>query len=760
MAQGGVWAPTEASSRGHRGGGSGDGEQQEAEEERALLRDVLYGFVGVESDCFRLDLACTSFHYYRRGVPATAACLCCTGPAAATAAAETTGEGDNDDQSGDGAEGRRRCWTTLDSVVVERVLGPLNAVWRVARFCDAEADARSLTVMCFASTLRELVVEHVALFAARLHALLLKDQLSLSKLLLYTGLHVAKPATVAGLLLEVYAERRARRAEHAAALGESAAAAAAVLDTLHCKRVRTFVDAVRDEQATDLLARTRAAVVGTYVRALALPWMTRGTLAGDVYHEFFVRIPAPAPAFPPRDHHVSDSVTDDADEEEDEHKDSEDGRGGEAGGECAVCEARLVPKFVRRAGLEGAVLEAGRCVCLANRGRTVAAAVDARDVADAPLAALVAACTARSNRLLLDAVCGGRSRTLVATFTRLRDRHLFLGAARDVLARFLAHFRDELCREVAEFRGRPDREAQENRLFREYCRQWVPTTSTNGDGDTDDGGDDGGDCAWVLECCACGGAGEEEEEEEGGREGALLAETVRARVRVPRAYEVLVDGESVRAYETLSTALVLLHFCQDQFVHAAYRCFTLDTAQFAASRHAKGFYVALFEMRTLVARLVQFVYDSVVAPGFARFVARAAWMLAGGTIDIAALRAMHTAFVRECAAASTLADARCREYLVLLLRTVMEYCQLLQAVHANLVDAAMADAPARTVAATTALLDDALAHCVDTRDALRKQLFELLAGWLHHAAVHPPLPSDTRFTAAFSDLLQTPPALS
>ena len=92
-----------------------------------------------------------------------------------------------------------------------------------------------------------------------------------------------------------------------------------------------------------------------------------------------------------------------------------------------------------------------------------------------------------------------------------------------------------------------------------------------------------------------------------------MVETVRARVRVPRAYAVLVDGESVRAYETLSTSLVLLRFAEQEFVHAAYRCFALGTARCAASRHAKAFCAALFEMRTLVARLVQFVYDGVDA---------------------------------------------------------------------------------------------------------------------------------------------------
>ena len=770
-------------------------QEEEEEEERALLRDILYAFVGVESDCFRLDLACTSFHYYRRGVPASAACLCCTGRGATTTATATAtataateeGQGTEQEEGIQRPGGLRTGWTTLDSVVVEKVLAPLNAVWRVARFCAAAADARSLTVQCFAAALREHVVEHVALFAARLHALLLRGQLSLSKLLLYASLHVAKPAATAGMLLEVYAARRARRAEDARTLGAGAVAATALLDTLHSRRVRAFVDAVRDEHAADVFERTRRAVVETYVRALALPWMTRGSLAGDVFREFFVRVPL-SDSSHGGDMHMEH-------EEEQEHEQDDDGRQMEqqgeeegeygrygynvsdgTGGENAVCEERLVPKFIRRQGLEEGVLEAGRCVCLANRGRAVPVVVEATGVdagadpsetGDVSLARLVAECAAQSNRLLLDTVCGGRSSALVAAFTRLRDRHLFLGPARDVLARFLAHFHDELCREASELRGRPEREAQENRLFREFCRECgtgVPEDDDEGDEEEnafwrgcggDEGDDDGG---WVLEC-ACNETSNSNttDRNEESREGALLVETVRARVRVPRAYAVLVDGESVRAYETLSTSLVLLRFAEQEFVHAAYRCFALGTARCAASRHAKAFCAALFEMRTLVARLVQFVYDGVVAPGFARLVARASWMLAGGTADVRALRAMHTAFVRECAAASTLADPRCREYLALLLRTVMEYCQLLQAVHANVAEAnAGSGANGAGAGAGAGVLDDALAHCVDTRDALRRQLFELLAGWLRHAAAHPVDPADTRFAAAFSDLLLLP----
>ena len=673
-----------------------------SDEEQALLRDVLYGFAGVESDCFRLDPSGTTFHYHRRGSPALSPCLCCAC--------------DEVEASSAAAERRGLRLGSMDSVVVERVLAPLNAAWRVSRFCDAEAHASSLTVMSFASALHSLVLEHVALFAAKLHALLLKDQLSLSKLLLYIELHVAKRLAIACMLIEVFGEQRTRRAALVATAGESAVAATALLDTFDSKKVRNFVDAVRDEQATELHATARSTAIQTYVQCFALQWMTHGTLTNDVFHEFFIR-PCSSPAKEGSDGTAAAAQADD-----------EDGLDG-ALVPAAACDAdeyrfeisepKVVPKFVRKSGLQAAVFDTGMYVCLANRGSAVANYTTPRAGERQPFGELVAECATLANRLLLDAVCHGDQHSLVATFRRLTDQHFFLGAQRDVLSRFVEHFFADLCAEAAPFAASPEREHKENRLFREYLKQWCPSGAT-------------------IECCCCGESGSTA----ASKEGALLVETLRATVRVPKEYEVLVSDESVRTYRTLSTSLLMLRFVEEQFVHRAYQAFVHSTAPFVGSQFAKEFCVVLFEMRTFVARFEQFFYETVVRPGLDRFIAGASSMLAGGSIDIKALRAMHDAFVRDCAAGSTLDDPRCREFLVLILRTVMEYCQLLQAVRPSVED----EDPLRQ-------LDDTLSRLIDTRDALRKQLDELLGGWLQHVAISRANTTDERFTTAFGDLL-------
>ena len=697
MSRGGF--PTGSSAWPQEAGQSGIDDGGE-EEEQQLLQDILYGFAGVESDRFRLDPSCSSFHFFRRGSLATDSCLCCACD-------------DMDDGSTEPAPSKRRIsLTTLDNVVLERVLSTINSAWRVSRFCEAELSARSLVVMSFASITRTDVAEHVSLFAAKLHSLLLKKQLSLSKLLLHADLHVSKLLTIACMLLESFSEQRAKRAELVASSGESVVASVALLDMLYSKKVLNFVDAVHDEQAAAFFDHVRREVTSTYIKSVLVPWMTRGTLANDVFQEFFVF------RCPDEDVIVEDdntkSLADISAAEATLQQQSRTKRE-----KYAIRGEKLVPKFLRRQGLEAVAFESGLYVNLANRGRPVSHFITA-DLT-LPLPDMIARCTASSNKLLLETICSGDARNLVSTLRQLCHGHFFLGNQRDFLSKFLAHFEHELCRQSSEFIHIVE---QENRLFREFLRPWVGDEST-------------------IECNLSATSEPSE--------GEFLAETLHASVRVPKAYQVVVTDESIHVYQTLSSSLLFLYYAKERFIDVTYRSFTLGTARFMNSKYVKEFYLALFEMQSFVAKYAQFFYDEIVTPGFTTLVSKANSMIAGGVIDIGALQEMHTAFVQQCAGGSTLGDQKCREIFALVLRTVMDYCQLLQKALADYREDIMTDDGKKgaTNELETHAFDDTLSRLVVERDRLVEQFNDLLGLWLQRAAIQTD-DKDFRFVASFA----------
>ena len=666
-------------------------------EEQMLLQDILYCFIGIESDRFRLDPSNSTFHYHRRGTPITGRCLCCTGA--------------DLDEAFSGIDKavsiQQIALTTLDNVVVEKILGTLNSAWRVSRFCEAENSSQSLVVMSFVSVIRTDVLEHISLFSAKLHALLLKKQLSLSKLLLYSDLHVSKLLVIACMLLDVFNEQKIKRSELVSTAGESIVSTVALLDTLYSKKVLNFVDAVHDEQAAAFFDHVRREATQTYIKNISVPWMTRGTLTNDVFQEFFVRQCASNATGVPASSSVDDSTS---------SMKSVDSCSTEM---YELCEADLIPKFLRRQGLEAGMYESGLYVNLANRGRAVSRFINA-DLS-LPLHEMVGRCTASSNKLLLDTICEGDANTLVSTLRRLCHQHFFLGAPRDVLSRFMEHFGDELlCCDELKLR---QNEEQENRQFREFMRPLV-------------------DDEYTIECEV-----KRSDDSIEGEESAMLVELVHASSRVPKAYEVVVTPESLHIYQTLSTSLLLLHFVKERFVDIAYKSFTLFSARFLHSVYAKDFCLVLFNMQTFITRFKQFFYDTVVSTEFGSLVAKANAMISSGVIDIKALQEMHSAFVRQCASGSTLGDAKCREYLVLLLRTVMEYCQLLLTIRREYTDAAMVDDD-KSVPNEQAF-DEILAQYVKDHDTLHQQFNSLFDGWINHAVVET-TGKDNRFITSFA----------